>query len=265
MNERQPGGEQSGAGEHERLLESLRELIRSEGLPQAAELLDVSTRTLQRTLASGRLTVRMRDALELRRLSEGGEAVKTRLEDTGDLQQRLERLEGSFEALARELRDARADKPVSTKRDTEPSAGTAPPPAGRSAPTNIIGGPAVTRPRRSYAQLVTLGPEAGEELVYGKAMPLIAEWRRARVDHLDKGKGRVERATAWVRMRKLEVALIGEHDLTLPPAVYPWTRMERAREVWRREQSLGDARAERRRALLWRWVRRLVTLGICRH
>ena len=65
-------------------------------------------------------------------------------------------------------------------------------------------------------------------------------------------------------MRELELVLIGKHELTLPPAHSPWNPMERGREVWQRERSLRDARAERRWALLWRWLRRLLTFGLWR-
>ena len=63
-------------------------------------------------------------------------------------------------------------------------------------------------------------------------------------------------------MVELEVRLVGDHELTLPPAVYPWDRADRRDEVWRRKQSLGDLRVERKRAVLWRWVRRVLTLGL---
>lgn len=63
-------------------------------------------------------------------------------------------------------------------------------------------------------------------------------------------------------MVELEIAIIADHELTLPPAVYPRDRADRRDEVWRRKQSLGDQRVERNRAVLWRWVRRLLTLGL---
>ena len=154
-----------------------------------------------------------------------------------------------MEALAAELQTAgeAEERPV--------------PDAGGAAPTVPLEQPAVTSPRRAYPQLVTLEPGAGEELVYGEATPLIAEWRRVRVEHVE-GKDRVTRATAWQRMRELELALIGEHELTLPPATYPWDRLDRRDELRRRQQSLADARAERRQALFWLWLRRVVTLGL---
>ncbi len=43
---------------------------------------------------------------------------------------------------------------------------------------------------------------------------------------------------------------------------YAWDRPDRRDEVWRRKQSLDDLRVERNRALLWRWVWRLLTLGL---
>ena len=121
--------------------------------------------------------------------------------------------------------------------------------------------PQVKPPRRPYPQLLTVEPEEGEELIYGEAMPAITEWRevrrafaamRSRLDKLDVRK----------RMVELELRLVGDHELTLPPAVYPWDRADRRDEVWRRKQSLEDLRVERNRALLWRWVRRVLTMGL---
>ncbi len=63
-------------------------------------------------------------------------------------------------------------------------------------------------------------------------------------------------------MVELEITIVEDHELTLPPAVYPWDRADRRDEVCRRQQSLADLRVERNRALLWRWVRRVLTLGL---
>ena len=80
---------------------------------EGGPLLGVSARTLQRTTASGRLTVRMRDALELRRLSEGSGPTNPGDEEADGLAQRLEHLEDRMEALAVELR-ATCDAPPSS-------------------------------------------------------------------------------------------------------------------------------------------------------
>ena len=56
--------------------------------------------------------------------------------------------------------------------------------------------------------------------------------------------------------------LIRDHELTLPPASYPWDQFDRRDEVWGLERALADLRGERRRAVLLLWLRRVVTLGI---
>ena len=57
-------------------------------------------------------------------------------------------------------------------------------------------------------------------------------------------------------MLRLEIAIIEQHELTLPPASYHWDQFDRRDHARRRRLSLGDARVERNRALmrrsLWR-------------
>ena len=252
MNEPDVNGQGDGRAGDERLLALLGELIEDEGRQETADLLGVSLRTLFRTVRTGELSARMRDALELQLRSDGKMvAAPQREHDEG-----LERRVGQLEREVEELRAARDAVP------SQPRAAS--PPGVQGVSPDVIGQPRVQRPWRPYPQLVTLEPEAGEELVYGEALAAIAGWRTARAGHLDTRRSRVERATARVRMCELEITLIGDHELTLPPAVYPWDRFDRRDEVWRREQSLADARAERRRALRWRWVRRILTLGLWR-
>ena len=129
------------------------------------------------------------------------------------------------------------------------------------AKTRPAEGTAVKPPRRVYPQLVTLEPEVGEELLYGEAMPAIIKWRQAKRAY-EASKRRVDRLEAATYMRELEIVLIGDHELTLPPAVYPWPRSDRRDEVWRRGEWLKDLRVERNRALVLRWVRRALTLGL---
>ena len=57
-------------------------------------------------------------------------------------------------------------------------------------------------------------------------------------------------------------SLIRDHELTLPPASYPWDHFDRRDEVWALERALADLRGERRRAVLLLWLRRALTLGI---
>lgn len=177
----------------------------------------------------------------------------------------------AFPAVSGELSRSREDAPGAERageerEGAEPNREERPPaPAIRGAAEPASGRRSAARPWRAHPELVTLEPEEGEELVYGEdAAPLIAEWREARAAFIDRGNSRVERATAWVRMCERAITLIGEHELTLPLADYPWDRFERRRELRRSEESLRDARRELRRALVWRFLRRVLTFGAWR-
>ncbi len=147
--------------------------------------------------------------------------------------------------------------------DVPAQARAAAPPPVKGIPQPVIGAkPQVRPPWRAHPEVIT--PEA-EEGVYGAATPLIVEWRQARAAFLDKGGSRVERACGWGRMCELALVLIGEHELTLPPETYPWDTFRRERELWEQQQSLRDARWERRRALCWRLRGRPPRGRACRH
>ena len=154
----------------------------------------MSARTLRRTLGSGKLSARVRDALELQRLSEGGEPSARAAGDDGELARRVDRLESRVDTLAEELKGG---------LDRLRSAGTGRPAVAKTRPA---GGTAVKPPRRAYPQLVTLEPEVGEELLYGEAMPAIIKWRQARRVRM--------RSAGWTggvsdALRELEIVHIG--------------------------------------------------------
>ena len=65
-------------------------------------------------------------------------------------------------------------------------------------------------------------------------------------------------------MLEMEIALSGEHGLTLPPASFPWDQFDRRDKVWELTQDLKRVRARRNRALLRRWLRRVLTFGLWR-
>ena len=72
---------------------------------EAAELLGVNYKTVVRAEESGRITARMRDALErLLGPFDDPETARQR-ERLGTLEVRVEGLEGGMETLAKELRD----------------------------------------------------------------------------------------------------------------------------------------------------------------
>ena len=60
--------------------------------------------------------------------------------------------------------------------------------------------------------------------MYGEAVPVVVEWRRARVDSDEAAQSgtALSRAAARERVLELEIELIEERKLTLPPATYPW-------------------------------------------
>ena len=68
--------------------------------------------------------------------------------------------------------------------------------------------------------------------------------------------------TAEVRIRELEVAMLEEYGLTLPPETEPLRGLWRRSQLnWRRE-ALHDLRRAKARRELLRWVRRVLTLGL---
>ena len=90
-------------------------------------------------------------------------------------------------------------------------------------------------PKRLYPELVTKEPAPDDEEVYGEAWPLIEEWRGLWKTHSAGGRG-----LAWLeveeRVRELEVAMLEDHGLTLPPETMPLTGLWRSSQLnWRRE------------------------------
>ena len=120
---------------------------------------------------------------------------------------------------------------------------------------------------RTYPQLVTPEAEPDEDLVYGDATPVIVEWRRVRAEFLKtlKTGATLDRTEVQEPMLELEIAIVEEHGLTLPPASFPWDEFDRRDKVWERTQDLKRVRAERNRALLRRWLRRVLTLRLWRN
>ena len=257
---------------HMRLMALLRDMIDAEGGEKAAKALGVSYRTVSRTIEADRLTERMSAVLERHLLLGGGSAaaqqrksIKALEKRVGELEEELgsglEELRGVIDSGIEGLREERAQGMRQLERRVVKLED------GRGAQDSAEGTrdalekTAVKPAWRPYRDLVTLEPEPGEERVYGEATPLIVEWRRVRVEFLDAGDG-LSRAIAEERMRELEIELIGERELTLPPRTYPWDGSDRRDEVWRRTQALERARVERARAQIRRWIRRILTLGL---
>ena len=92
---------------------------------------------------------------------------------------------------------------------------------------------------------------------------MIVEWRGVRAEFLKtlKTGTTLDRTEVQERMLELELAIVEEHGLTLPPAVFPWDKFDRRDQVWERRQDLKRVRTERNQALLRRWLRRVFTFG----
>ena len=259
-----------------RLLALLGDLMGEQGKTQAAETLGVSPRTLTRFEESRRLTPTLAGALERHLLEGGGSAAATQRHRLGMLEDGLKGLEGSLrDGLAEVLEQgerareeqARALAELERRVAALEKAGTAAVGVGESSAGNgpagnasTAGQPVVQRPRRVYDDLVTADAEPGEELVYGDAATaVIVQWRQAR-DAFAATKDALDVLNARQRRVELEIELIQEHELTLPPATRPWDWGDRRQEVRRRNELLDQTIVDRKMLRL----RRFLTLGLWR-
>ena len=114
-----------------------------------------------------------------------------------------------------------------------------------------------TAPRRPFPDVVTVELAADDAEVYGEAWPLIDEWRWMREAHPAHGSG-VRWLETETRILALELAMLEEHGLTLPPETQPLRGFARNGQTTWRRTALHDVR----RALAWARVRRVLTLGL---
>ena len=262
--------------QHVRLMALLQELEREHGRKGAAPVLGLDHRTLSASLDEGVLSRRVRGVLE-RALQEGiGSAADRQRERNDGLEKRLEELEGVVEAQGKEMRVGRraAEDAVRAVREETAQAlrrleeGRAKPQtsgAAQGAPASPRPGQPKQRPtlRREFPDLVTREPSEDDEEVFGDAWPLIVEWRELKAAHPNRG-----RSLSWLatqeRLLTVELALLEEHGMTLPPETYPLRGFARDGQTgWRRTALYDTWRARARRELL-RWVRRVLSLGLWR-
>ena len=281
MNEQYlPGGEIPGLESlHElRLSALLRDLVKRKGRMEAARTLRVNHKTLAAALDSGRLTPRLCDALdrlllirELTALEEVRESVNGLAKQVKE----VERLELDLQGVVNELRQEIGDEIVSVskkqslefERLSTRLSRLEVPSETRTAP--VLKGTDMTWPRGSQSRetfretdpsLVTMEKQAGDEGVFGDAWPLVKEWRELRSSHPFTGGG-VDWLEKETKLRELEIVLIGEHGLTLPPETYPWDSLGRKTQVEWRTRTLKRLRKERFRAGVKRRILRLLTLN----
>ncbi|MCY3692786.1 MAG: hypothetical protein OXH30_12405 [Chloroflexi bacterium] len=278
------GGQDPVAERRERLHEFLCELVKREGRMEAAVLLGVNYRTLVKAEESGEMTGRMSDALERLLLTWDGGAGDgdgdggADPEPGGDLARRVEALEAGLEELAQELRSGlvalRDDVGSVAKGDAasgsgKPSAaqagdgGKGAPAQSPPAPPPVAGLGAIrpARRRRVDPELVTREPAGDDPEVYGDAWPLVEEWRELK-DRLPVRGRSLSWLTDYERLLTLELAMLEEHELTLPPQKQPvrdsLSRRDHTRWRWK---ALDRTQVSIRKRKLLRWLRRLLTLG----
>ena len=104
--------------------------------------------------------------------------------------------------------------------------------------------------RREYPDLVTREPAPDDEDVFGDAFPLVVEWRGLKDSHSTKGRG-----LAWLaekeRLLTVELTLLEEHGMTLPPERQPLRGLDRSGQTnWRRTALFDTRRAVKKRELL---------------
>ena len=266
---------------HLRLMALLDELVRDKGARKAAADLDVDHRTLAASLESGRLTRRMRVALDRALLAGGGSPAREQQERNDELAERLEQVEGRVEVVGQDagqglaavqdevkaLRDehgqalqrveSRLAKVEGGGGDAEEESGDGA--AGPPAPVNTSRR-SPTRLRREFPELVTLDPADDDQDVFGAAWPLVQEWRELKETHPNRGRG-LEWLLEKERLLEVELALLEEHGLTLPPETYPLRGLDRGAQVnWRHKALVDTQRARAKREILL-WLRRVLSLG----
>ena len=260
-----------------RLRALLNDLVNDLGPGKLAEQFGVDRKTLWRWQRAAELPPRLAETLERMLLERAVAAMEEDRKRVRALEDRVSELEGQLEAAlatvngggsgnvgAADVDDAvidglRQEFAREIQRLERRLDRTGPAQDG----SNVPGGGSTTgraESQRRYDDVVTREPDSDDEQVYGAAWPLVEEWRELLSGHPPQGKG-----LAWTarrqRILELEIAMLDQHGLTLPPETAPLGGLDR-REQWSwRERELARVRRRRARLELLHWVRRALTLG----
>ena len=239
-----------------RLLALLRELARDHGRKKAADMLGVDRRTLDAALDEVVLSRRMRRALDKALQSGLGSAAAEQRDRNERLEQRLTDMEGAVEGLAKEVRRRLAgiEGVVETLRRDDGPGGARPGGVDTSEASASGQGrqsSARGKVRREYPDLVTREPADDDEEVFGEAWQLVVEWRGLKDSHPNEGGG-LAWLTAQERLLEVELALLEEHGMTLPPEKQPLRGLDRSGQTSWRRTALFDTRRERKKVELLR-------------
>ena len=259
---------------HLRLMSLLQEQVRDHGRRRAAEILGVDRRTLDTALDQGMLTRRIRGALEKALQSGVGSAAAGQRDRNDRLEDRLGDLEGLVEEQGKEMRAGRRAAEDAIKELREEQAQGLRKIERAVAGLNTSGGgdgdsqaSAATQQgkgkqsslRREYPELVTLDPANDDDEVFGDAWELVKEWRELKETHPNNGKG-LEWLLTEERFLAVELALLEDHGLTLPPARFPLRGFDRSGQTGWRRKALDDTRRKLRRRRLLALARDVLTL-----
>ena len=252
---------------HMRLMTLLQELVRDKGFKGAARVLELDQRTVAECARTGQLSRRVRQALE-RALQEGvGSAAARQRERNDKLENRVEALEKGrdemakgYDALGKEMRrrmaavEGRVEALKSSEAQGTGAGVTGPGPSRSEAGASDAGRKPSSRPRerREYPDLVTREPAEDDDEVFGDAWALIVEWRELKDVHPNEGRG-LDWLAEEERLRVVELALLEDHGMTLPPEKRPLRGFDRDGQInWRRTALFDTRRARRKAELLGR-------------
>ena len=284
-----------------RMMAVLQESARKTGVRATADWLGVDRRTVLTCLSQGELTSRIRKALERELSSEATpeqteirDLAQRQDARIGDLESRVAGIAGDLDRLETALKAGREESAkglrtltrqverLNTQGNPETFGGAARQPTDSGGVKSVAtesgtGNPLVLRapapkieppqtptrpwfPPRDYKDVVTIEPATDDSYVYGKAWPLVREWRMLRRGLPPGGK-----SLSWLKVEErllvVEMALLDEHKLTLPPDKQPIDDFWRQHIMDWRRNDLHDIRTRIRRRKLLRWVRRLATFG----
>ena len=267
-----PVGEQNIPLSDAPLLDLLEALVEQRGKVAASKALGVNYRTMMNCYDSRHVSRRMRQALEEFRDAGAAESMAGGVE--GDdiaegeiefLEQRVAALEQENSAL-REIIEAQAEQLAEWERRS----GAVVDEKRQRGEADVVDGSEGQRkgwwpPGRDHglpdAGVVTLEEQPDEAHAFGLAASLLAEWRRLRQED-DTAGSRVDRARAGVRRWELEITMLDDFHLTLPPETEPLDASRRDDHLRWRQEALASARREMSRAKRVRLLRRTLTLGL---
>ena len=239
----------------EQLLNALQRVADEHGKVGAATLLRLNFRTLDSALRTERVSPHVRAAAQRYLGDPADPDAESQSQPAAQREQRRLALEQRVDDLFNEVSALRAVIGELQERLAEGTdSGPLPEHIGR-----LTAEPAPPF-ARTYPTVVpgeALPGEVWPDVVQGA----VDEWREAQAD-----RATARHTLAWLRASRrlieLELQLADEHQLTLPPADYPWSNARRRRELRTRRAALNHIRLQ----LFWtkplHWLMRAVTLGL---